>query len=149
MAGSVIVELKTNQVGRGVSFPFRFSMNGINLTGEKVRGRTAFSEGDERISEIVQQVFGTIFGSRVMERSIGFLGHELVFYPITESLGEQLVYYGNLALDSFQETRVRILSAETDVSQMDSGFVTITMKIFIVQTREIAEYPHRLYLPGL
>ena len=139
----------TDHIGRGISFPFRQRLSNAILVGDVASGRTAMSDGDARIREIVSQVFGTERGSRVMNRGIGFIGSRVVFWPITESMGEQIVYWGNDALDSFGEDRIRFIKAGTDLSAMNDGYILIDITVFIVQSRRITSYVHRQYLPGL
>jgi len=108
-----------------VAFPYRFDG----------RRRTARSDGDEHVRELIEQVLFTAPGERVMRPDFGSGLLELVFEP---GGGELAATAQHLVLGALQQWLGSVIAADDVAVEVDDGTLTVRVSYVVLRTNERA-----------
>jgi hypothetical protein len=108
-----------------VDFPYHFD----------ARRRTALTDPDDHLRDLIEQVLFTAPGERVMRPGLGCGLLELVFEPAG---GELVATTQHLVQTALQQWLGNLIAAESvDVAHVD-GTLTVTISYVVLRTREHA-----------
>jgi hypothetical protein len=133
--------VKPDIVGRGWSFPFRFT--GIGRVNKIVGVEKAF--GIEKINMAIRQILGTKLGSRVIDRDFGSDLRGIIFEPIDQLSATRLQLAVSEAIQTW-EKRVELLNVEVSLLRSREGVLETRVEYQVITTQQIGNLVYPFYL---
>jgi phage baseplate assembly protein W len=132
---------QTDILGKGWSFPFRFSSVG---RVRKVVGVTP-ADSIEKVKMAMRQILGTRLGSRVIDRDWGSDLRNIIFEPINQVTATRLRFAVGEALGRW-ERRIEVLGVSVDVSQAADGIIETSVDFQIAATQQFGNLVYPFYI---
>lgn len=128
-------------LGRGWSFPFRFSSVG------RVRKIVGVSQAEslEKVKMAIRQILGTKIGTRVIDRDFGSDLRSLVFEPIDSVTTTSLRLTITEALQTW-ERRIQLLNVQVNIDRADEGVLDAEISFRIISTQQIGNLVFPFYI---
>ncbi len=132
---------RSDIIGRGWAFPFRFSS--LGRVGKMV-GVTP-SDSIEKVRMAIRQILGTNIGSRMIDREFGSDLRNILFYPIDE-LSASRVRLATVEAIQRWEKRVEILESEVSIERAKDGVIEVDVTLRLVSTQQVFNLVYPYYL---
>ena len=133
--------VKPDIIGRGWSFPFRFTS--VGRVKRIVGIEQAF--GIEKINMAIRQILGTKIGSRVIDRTFGSDLRGIIFEPIDQLSATRLQLAVSEAIQTW-EKRIELLNVEVSILRAAEGVLEARMEYQIISTQQIGNLVFPFYL---
>jgi phage baseplate assembly protein W len=128
-------------LGKGWSFPFRFSSVG---RVRKVVGVTP-ADSIEKVKMAMRQILGTRLGSRVIDRDWGSDLRNIIFEPINQVTVTRVRFAVSEALERW-ERRIEILAVSVNVAQAADGIIETDVDFRVSATQELGNLVYPFYI---
>jgi len=117
-------------LGRGLKFPFQFTRR----TGGVFKGTSASqTESERHIEESIQQILGTLVGSRVIRRDFGSQLKGMVFWPNDPQTDLMFEFVIRKGIETW-EPRVIVHQIGVDRTLWKEGRVDLNIQLTIIRT---------------
>lgn len=128
-------------LGRGWAFPFRFSTVGgpRRLTG------VGPAQSTQKVIMAIQQILGTLVGTRAIDRDFGSDLRGLIFEPIDEVSASRVRFAIEGAIRRW-EHRVEILAVDVSILRSKEGILECQIQGRIIATNSPLNMVYSLYL---
>lgn len=128
-------------LGRGWTFPFRFSSVG------RVRKIVGVSQSQslEKVKMAIRQILGTRLGTRVIDRNWGSDLRDLIFDPIDDVTATALRLAITEALRTW-ERRITVLNVQVSLDQAAEGILDAEVIFRIIATQQIGNLVYPFYI---
>ena len=106
-----------------IDYPFHFDL----------QGRTARTDPDDHLRDLIEQVLFTAQGERVNRPTFGTGLRQLVFAPASDELASATRYLVQGALQQWLGDRITVEDVQTEVGE---GSLTVTVRYAVRSTGE-------------
>lgn len=129
-------------LGSGWAFPLSFTPD---KGGVRPLGAVSQATDVEKVRMAIEQVLGTLIGSRIMRRNFGSALRSIVFSPNDESFA---LLAEHVIRESIQAWEKRVIVGSVEVSNVnrDEGRVDITVNFKVVKTQQFGSLVYPFYL---
>ena len=133
--------IREDILGRGWSFPFRFSAVG---RVRKIVG-VAAADSLEKVKMSIRQILGTRAGSRVIDRSFGSDLRNIVFEPIDDLTANRLRLAVTGAIRRW-ERRVEVLGVFVSLDRAREGVLECSIDFRVAATQQEGNLVYPFYI---
>lgn len=128
-------------LGRGFSFPFRFSPVG----GLKKTIGVSITEDVDKVNSSIYFILSTQIGERAMRRDFGSGLREMVFSPNDPAFDSQIEFIVNTSIEKW-ERRIIVNTVLIDRSMRKDGVLYIQVTYTIIKSNVVGNLVYPFYI---